>query len=192
LNQKWIFYNKNYFRGTKGIVKGKISWKTIEKEVYDRENMPEEFEIVDEEQLFEMNIEDFYKMLNKQKGKRELKKKNNYNYRTNDFQTNKDYVFEVTVPYETFEYMERVGLDIQLQDEYRTMKIMLSSHKIIWVNGSFRDIKFGIDKLIGLQFGLIIRMTINIKSHKALIRELNKTYITKLPKREIKQSKSSY
>jgi hypothetical protein len=53
LNQKWIFYKKDYFRVTKGVFKGKISWKTIEKEVYDRENALEEIEIVDEEQLFE-------------------------------------------------------------------------------------------------------------------------------------------
>jgi hypothetical protein len=69
LNQKWIFYKRNYFKGTRGITKGIISWKTIEKEVYDRENTQVEIEIVDEEQLFEMEISKFYKMLNVQKGK---------------------------------------------------------------------------------------------------------------------------
>jgi hypothetical protein len=56
LNQKWIFYRKNYFKGVRGIVKGKISWNKIEKEVYDRENEQEE-DIIDDEQPFEMKMD---------------------------------------------------------------------------------------------------------------------------------------
>jgi hypothetical protein len=48
------------------------------------------------------------------------------------------------------------------------------------------------DKHIGLIFGMLIRMTINIKSQRFLTRELNKTYITKLPKKDIKETKVSY
>jgi hypothetical protein len=75
LNQKWIFYKKNYFRGTRGITKGIISWKTIEKEVYDREFAQNEIEVIDEEQLFEMEMGQFYKMQNIQKGKKMPRKK---------------------------------------------------------------------------------------------------------------------
>jgi hypothetical protein len=60
LNQKRIFYKRNYFKGVKGITKGIISWNQIEKEIYDREEaVTETIETIDDEELFDMNIHNF-------------------------------------------------------------------------------------------------------------------------------------
>jgi hypothetical protein len=89
--------------------------------------MQEEIEIVDDEQLFEMEIGKFYEMLNRQKGKKDLRKRKSQEYRTNDLQTNKDYEFEIAVPYSVLEYIEKLGLDFQLRTDYGSIKIIFSN-----------------------------------------------------------------
>jgi hypothetical protein len=53
LNQKWLMCRKDYFRGAKGVVKGRMNWKQIQKDIYAREAKLEgKDDIIDEEKLF--------------------------------------------------------------------------------------------------------------------------------------------
>jgi hypothetical protein len=49
LNQKWLMFRKDYFRGAKGILKGRLSWKHIQDDIYAREReLEKQDDIIDE------------------------------------------------------------------------------------------------------------------------------------------------
>jgi hypothetical protein len=108
----------------KGITKGIATWNKIEKEIYDREAKQEIIEIIDEEQIFEMNLHKFKKMLNVKRWKNPFKPRRIGNYRIDDFQVNKDYIFQIWVSYRIREYLERLGFDFDLIPEYGDAVIM--------------------------------------------------------------------
>jgi hypothetical protein len=68
-------YRKNYFRGAKGIIKGRLNWKQIQNDTYTKEAKLEEEDIIDEEKLFYMGKQAFDEMMNVSRRKEQHKKK---------------------------------------------------------------------------------------------------------------------
>jgi hypothetical protein len=76
---------RDYFRGAKGVLKGRLSWKQIQDDVNTREaELDEDDDIRVEEKLFYMRKLDFDKMMNITKTKESLRKKSG-EYRNKDF-----------------------------------------------------------------------------------------------------------
>jgi hypothetical protein len=91
------------------------------------------------------------------------------------------------------EYFEKLGIDFGLTSEFGETIIISQNNEIYKPIGwSLMDIKKYTDKEYGLLFGIIWEITFNIKSYKSLTHDRNKTYIAKLPKKEIRESKASY
>jgi hypothetical protein len=52
-------YKRDYFRGAKGVIKGRQNWKQIQNDINPKEAKLEEEDIIDEERLFSMGKQDF-------------------------------------------------------------------------------------------------------------------------------------
>jgi hypothetical protein len=97
LNQKWILHKRNYFRGAKGVLKGRLNRNQIENDVYARETgIDRIIEGIDEYKLFDMNRVDYERMMNIKINKKSLKRKSNQ-YRNNNFQIIFEFKFRLII-----------------------------------------------------------------------------------------------
>jgi hypothetical protein len=112
LSQKWIMYRRDYFRGDKGVVKGRLNWKQTQNDVYAREaKLDEDDEIYDDEKLFYRGKHDFDRILNTSKARESLKKISG-EIRYMDFRKIFECSFRLGLSQKMLDYFDDNGIDI--------------------------------------------------------------------------------
>jgi hypothetical protein len=169
LNQKWIFYKKIFLRGVKGITKGNLSWNQIKKEIYDREAVvAETIETIDDEELFEMNIHNFWRMINVTRSMTFTKKKKKSNYKTNKFPITKEFIVQPKVSCQTMIDLRDKGFDFGIAEGCGEILLIDENKRKFgirnnsWLGGVCKEY----EKKYADYYGILIRLIVFIRDTK--------------------------
>jgi hypothetical protein len=168
-------FRKDYFRGAKGIIKGRLSWKHIQDDIYAREKeLEKQDDIIDEEKLFYMGKQDFDKMISISRAKEQLKKKQG-SYRESRIIF--EFMFRLVISQGPLNYMEQIGIDLKIDERNMDIHVINEMNEQFNGNkgGSVLEIKQIMEKMDVFRFGILMDIYHLIRQQVSITND--KTYI---------------